>query len=60
LPLRVDWSNGRPRVYQVINPETGAANPLSPRLPTGQLKEWLFAWEMGFWAGKEQAQAEAQ
>jgi len=22
LPLRVDWSNGRPRVYQVINPET--------------------------------------
>lgn len=45
LPLSVGWAYGRPRV-------SISSNDLSPRLPTGQLADWLNAFAQGYSYGK--------
>jgi len=45
LPLRVQWAYGRPRIFL---DDPIAYTELSPRLPTGQLMDWIIAFSKGF------------
>ena len=53
LDLSIEWAYGQPRVYQgtVVTTDRGRSvgrRELSPRLPTGQMKWWLYAYSAGY------------
>lgn len=37
----VEYAHGQPRLYRETDPDTGAAEEVSPRLPSRELSEWL-------------------
>lgn len=43
--LSVEWAYGQPKVYLYRGESMEKA--LSPRLPTGQMQEWLYAFMCG-------------
>jgi len=43
VDMTVEWAYGKPRVYR-----DNGGRELSPRLPTGQLMDWLTAWYDGW------------
>lgn len=45
-PYTVGWAYGRPRLYT-----DGESTEVSPRLPSGQLLEWMYAFAKGFDTG---------
>ncbi len=47
LPIYVGWAYGHPRIYMEEGKHEGAIE-LSPRLPTGQLMDWIIAFSKGF------------
>jgi hypothetical protein len=51
LPISAQWAYGRPRVELKVGPRI---RDLSPRLPTGQMQDWLFAFLKGFEMAYEQ------
>ena len=42
--VRLEWAYGRPRLY-----DASGSRDLSPRLPTGQMAQWLSAFETGIY-----------
>lgn len=44
----VEWAYGRPRLYRA-----GGSIEVSPRLSTGDMAEWLYAFLAGIDAGKK-------
>jgi len=44
-PFYIDWSYGHPSLYRRSG---GGAQDISPRLPSGQLWEWMRAFLRGF------------
>jgi len=45
-PYTVGWAYGKPRLYT-----DGESTEVSPRLPSGQLLDWMYAFAKGFDTG---------
>lgn len=52
IDIIIEWAYGQPCCY------TTAYRTLSPRLPTGEMLRWLEAYEGGFAAGYDKAEAD--
>ncbi len=52
LPIVIQWAYGRPRLHLEEFGGTGLSD-LSPRLPTGQMEEWIYAFRQGFAHGRK-------
>lgn len=52
IDISIEWAYGQPCCY------TTAYRRLSPRLPTGQMLDWLETYQDGFIAGYDKAEAD--
>ena len=44
--LRISWAYGKPRLIRML--ANGGEDEISPRLQSGELLQWMFAFEEGF------------
>lgn len=48
--VSVEWAHGQPRAY-LRDTDNQMIGPLSPRLRTGRMLDWLYAFEVGLRMG---------